>query len=227
MEKPGQKSTRSKRKVLSVLVIVIILFSVAVLFLLDFENMFANPTATRVACIGDSITEGFGYPSELGKLLGANYSVRNFGVGGSTVLLSSNKPYMNQTAMARAKEFQPNIVVIMLGTNDASPAYYGQIENFVFDYKALIDSFQNLPSKPKVWLVLPPPIFNTGPGPNGTNLVQGIIPRIQQVANELSLPVANVYAALANHPEDFLSDGVHPNGNGVKIITNEVFKAIS
>ena len=67
----------------------------------------------RVACVGDSITEGSEYPSELRLLLGANYSVGNFGVSESTVLLNSEKPYMNETAFQNAKEFQPNIVIIM------------------------------------------------------------------------------------------------------------------
>ena len=47
-----------------------------------------NPDAIRVACIGNSITEGFGidmcgaygYPAELQKILGKNYWVKNFGV---------------------------------------------------------------------------------------------------------------------------------------------------
>lgn len=41
---------------------------------------------TRVACVGDSITAITGYPSDLQSLLGPNYSVKNFGVNGSTVL---------------------------------------------------------------------------------------------------------------------------------------------
>src|SRR5881394_2444224 len=38
----------------------------------------------RLACVGDSITEGAGlsvsYPVRLGRLLGAEYNARNFGV---------------------------------------------------------------------------------------------------------------------------------------------------
>lgn len=73
----------------------------------------------RVACVGDSITQGSGYPAKLQVLLGTNYSVGNFGVSGSTVTLNSTKPYMNQTAFEKAQQFQPKVVVIMLGTNDA------------------------------------------------------------------------------------------------------------
>ena len=48
----------------------------------------------HVACIGDSITFGAGirdrgkqsYPAQLGKLLGAKFAVRNFGVSAATLL---------------------------------------------------------------------------------------------------------------------------------------------
>ena len=48
----------------------------------------------RVACVGDSITFGFGipdpndnsYPAQLGKLLGKGWDVHNFGQTGLTLL---------------------------------------------------------------------------------------------------------------------------------------------
>ena len=53
----------------------------------------------RVACVGDSITEGAGvrdpnkrYPAQLGVLLGANYDVKNFGVSGTTMLDNGDSP---------------------------------------------------------------------------------------------------------------------------------------
>ena len=72
----------------------------------------------RIACVGDSITEVSGYPSHLQSLLGAQYLVENFGVSGATVLLDSWRPYMDQPEFQSAKEFQPDIIVIILGTND-------------------------------------------------------------------------------------------------------------
>ena len=54
----------------------------------------------RVACVGDSITFGYGikdrdkmsYPAQLGKRLGNKYEVRNFGVNGHTLLSKGNAP---------------------------------------------------------------------------------------------------------------------------------------
>ena len=69
----------------------------------------------RVACIGDSITERSSNASDLQTLLGANYSVNNFGVSGSTVTLNSYKPYMQQPQFQIAEDYELDIVIIMLG----------------------------------------------------------------------------------------------------------------
>ena len=178
----------------------------------------------RVACVGDSITNGTEYPDDLWMMLGSNYAVGNFGVGGATVSLES-EPYMNQTEFLNAKQFLPSIVVIMLGTNDAYPTRQQYVGHFISDYKELIGGFQVLPSNPKIWIVLPPPVFNDYLGPNSTIFVKDIIPLIKQTANELGLPTIDVYSPLVNHPEYFW-DGVHPNSQGAKIIATEIYNAI-
>ncbi|MGF3521811.1 MAG: GDSL-type esterase/lipase family protein [Candidatus Bathyarchaeia archaeon] len=186
----------------------------------------SNPQPIRVACVGDSITEGYGYPNELWRRLGADYEVGNFGVGGSTISLSSYKPYMSQPAFHQAKEFLPHIVVVMLGTNDAIPSVYQQADGLAEDYKRLIAEFQELPTKPQIWIVKPPPIFDDTLGPVDTNLEQGVLPKIEQVAGELSLPLIDVHSALVDRP-DYFVDGVHPTGEGVEVIVNEVSEALN
>jgi lysophospholipase L1-like esterase len=52
-----------------------------------------------------------------------------------------------------------------------------------------------------------------------------VIPRIEQVANAMNLPIIDVYAAFANHSEYFW-DGVHPNSEGAELIATEIYKAI-
>ena len=179
----------------------------------------------RVACVGDSITEGSSYVSNLAALLGANYSVGNFGTGYASVTLASNKPYANQQIFEDAKDFQPDIVVIMLGTNDAITMYQPIIGNFSADYKQLIAAFQELPSKPSVYLVVPPPIFDDSLGPNSTILEQQIIPQIRQIANETGLPLIDFNEEMAAHPEYF-SDGVHLTEEGSRFVAEKVFQAI-
>ena len=60
----------------------------------------------RVACVGDSITYGHGikdrlhdaYPGVLSSMLGEKYDVRNFGVSGTTTMMGTDMPYMNEQA---------------------------------------------------------------------------------------------------------------------------------
>lgn len=158
-------------------------------------------------------------------MLGTNYTVGNFGAIAATVLLNTNKSYIDQTEFQNARQFQPDIVIILLGTNDANNANYPSINKFKDDYEKLINDIQTFTSNPRIFLVKPPPIFTNNLVLNNTNLSEDVIPRIEQIASERSLPTIDVYNVLINHPEDF-TDGVHPNQDGARIIASEVYKTI-
>ncbi len=158
-------------------------------------------------------------------MLGSNYIVGNFGVIGTTVLLNTNNPYINQSAFEDAKGFQPDIVVVMLGTNDAQINNYLSIDKFKPDYEELINQMLTSASNSRIFLVKPPPIFTNTLDLKNSNLVEGVIPRIEQLAHEQGLPIIDVYDVLVNHPEYFV-DGVHPNQDGASVIATEICKAI-
>src|SRR2546427_157899 len=92
----------------------------------------------RVACVGDSITYGSGvagretnsYPAVLGRCLGPRFEVRNFGVSGATLLKQGDKPYWNLPAFQDVSEFQPNAIVLKLGTNDSKPQNWAHKAEF-------------------------------------------------------------------------------------------------
>jgi len=206
----------------------VLLVTLSILAIILENTVYNNSSANsiRVACIGDSITELPAYPHELQTLLGNNYTVGNFGAGGSTVLLDTDNPYIDHGEFVKAKNFLPDIAIIMLGTNDARTDHFKSIENFVPDYMKLINEIQALESNPKIFLVKPPPLFNNKHDLKNENLVEGIIPRIEQIANEQELLIIDVYTALENHPEHFWNDGIHPNSEGANVIANEVYEAI-
>ena len=195
------------------------------IFLANIGNTAYAQGPIRVACIGDSITEGSGYPADLQKMLGENYTVGNFGVSGSAVSTKAIKPYITQYEFWRAINFQPDIVVIMLGTNDANIDAYQDINHFQENYKSLISKFEELPGNQQIILVEPPPILNNTLSLSNDNLVQGVIPNIDQIANDLNLTTVNVYDALVNHNEVF-GDGVHPNLDGGQIIAEQISEGI-
>ncbi|HSV13091.1 MAG TPA: GDSL-type esterase/lipase family protein, partial [Tepidisphaeraceae bacterium] len=97
---------------------------------------------TKVACVGDSITYGSriedrahdSYPAQLGRMLGDQYNVRNFGVSGATLLKKGDRPYNKTKEYQPALDFAADIVVIMLGTNDSKPQNISHKDEFVADY---------------------------------------------------------------------------------------------
>lgn len=191
-----------------------------------------EPKVTKVACIGDSITQGSGtkggmsYPNQLQKLLGEKYKVGNFGVSGRTLLKKGDFPYWKEKAYQNALKMEPDVVVIMLGTNDTKPQNWKFESEFSDDYKELVKSFQALSSKPKVWVCLPVPVPGKGNyGINEEN-VQKEIPRIEALAKELGCGIIDMHAALDKHPE-FLPDRVHPNNDGAGEMAKAAAKAIT
>jgi lysophospholipase L1-like esterase len=180
----------------------------------------------RVACVGDSITQGSGYPDKLQMLLGSHYTVGNFGVSGSTVSLNSTIPYMNQSAFKKAEAFDPQIVVIMLGTNDANPEIAHSEDNFQADYTQLVNSFTDLDGNQLIWVVDSPPIFSNNSSYNNTYLANTVIPQVDNVANQMNLPTVDMYNAFGDH-SDYFMDGVHPNAQGAALIAYNVYDAIT
>src|SRR5690242_3952386 len=117
------------------------LWSVSCLF-----TAWINAAPVKIACIGDSITEGLGlsspstqsYPARLQQLLGTNYMVRNFGVRGRTLLKQGDLPYWKEPFFKQSHDFYPDIVIIQLGTNDSKPQNWRYGTNFVSNYEELI-----------------------------------------------------------------------------------------
>jgi lysophospholipase L1-like esterase len=156
-------------------------------------------------------------------MLGSDFTVANFGVSGSTVSRDSILPYIDQKAFQEAKEFDPDIIIIMLGTNDANPEItVDGDEGFEDDFKHLISAFQTTDGDEQIYVMKSPPILSTNSAYNNTYLVNTIIPQIDQVADELDLPIIDIYGSLGENP-DYYMDGVHPNKDGSTIIASTVY----
>lgn len=160
-------------------------------------------------------------------MLGANYSVGNFGSTGSTVLLNSWKPYMDQPQFQDAENDDPQIVIIMLGTNDDLQSLQPYNESFESDYAMVIDSFVQLQSHPSILIAESPPILSNSSDLSPTYLNNVIIPKTEDLANQMNLTLIDVHDALGNNPAYFNADGVHPNSAGAEIIASQVYAAIT
>lgn len=184
------------------------------------------PQPIRVACIGDSITRGTEYTLDLWALIGPDYVIGDFGVGGATVSLHSEAAYMNKTACETAKAFEPDMVFVMLGTNDADKTLNETTEEFVADYILLLEEFEELPTKPEMYLMMPPPIYNTSLSLSGELFAERVQPGIREVADQTGLTLIDAYSPLLGHPDLFV-DGVHPTAGGAQKIAEAVYAAVS
>ena len=190
--------------------------------------------AVRVACIGNSITFGAGirnrsrdsYPSVLARMLGGSYWVKNFGVSARTMLNKGDHPYMNEPAYKNALAFNPNIVVIKLGTNDSKSFNWKYKADFMKDAQNMINAFKGLPSQPKIYLCYPSKAYLTGDGINDDIISKEIIPMIKKLAKKNDLSVIDLHTAMDGMPELF-PDRIHPNEKGAQVMAKAVYQSIS
>lgn len=167
----------------------------------------------RVACIGNSITEG-GYPQKLANLLGPSYKVENDGVSATTLLKRGDIPYWTRGKLSNVFAFKPHIVTIKLGTNDTKAHNWDPHgKDFEKDLNALIDTLNTLSTKPKIWLVAPIPIFQNSFGIRNDILVNQIIPIYKRVAADRGLDLIDANTPMLNLA-GLYTDGVHMRAAG-------------
>jgi acyl-CoA thioesterase I len=191
--------------------------------------MFASSEKViRVACVGDSITEGSGadegmsYPAQLQQLLGAGWLVGNFGRSGCSLLKKGDFPYWNESVCRSALNFRPDVVVIMLGTNDTKPQNWRYREEFVGDYLELVESFRGLATRPRIHVCLPCPVFGEG---NFDITAEGLaeyLKLIQDLATRRSLGLIDLHSILCDKPQ-LIPDRVHPSTEGAAELAKAVF----
>ena len=209
-----------------------------------------KPGAIRVACIGNSITDGhgidmataYGYPALLQKKLGNDYWVRNFGVSGRTMLNRGDQPYMKEVAWADAQRFKPDVVIIKLGTNDSKPQNWQYASEFREDLEQMIltlrpDLAQTAKKKskktktatpvgPQIFLCTPIPAIKSTWDINEAVIANEIIPIQQEVARKYGLKVIDLHTLFAGDSDKMLSDGIHPDGKGAQRLADIIAEEI-
>jgi acetyl esterase/lipase len=209
-----------------------------------------KPGAIRVACIGNSITDGhgidmataYGYPALLQKKLGSDYWVRNFGVSGRTMLNRGDQPYMKEVAWADAQRFKPDVVIIKLGTNDSKPQNWQYASEFREDLEQMIltlrpDLAQTAKKKskktktatpvgPQIFLCTPIPAIKSTWDINEAVIANEIIPIQQEVARKYGLKVIDLHTLFAGDSDKMLSDGIHPDGKGAQRLADIIAEEI-
>ena len=190
--------------------------------------------AIRVACVGNSITDGHGidmsgvkaYPGQLQKLLGNDYVVKNYGRSGRTMLKKGDQPIWKEQAWRDALAFKPNVVIIKLGTNDSKPDNWQYGPEFEGDLRDMIQQLRAA-SNPRIILCTPIPAYKASWNISDTTIQHYIIPIINKVAKSENLEVLDLYTLFDNADGNAVqSDGIHPPEAGDGQIARAVMEMI-
>ena len=188
----------------------------------------------KVACIGDSITWGFtlltprkqSYPALLQEMLGPGYEVRNFGHNDASARFDADTPYVKKKEYRESLAWNPDVVLLMLGTNDTKRRNWDP-DIFRRDYRAIVESYQDLPSRPRVVLIAPIQIFLLGGlaimGLYPETMEQGVRPAIREIASEKGLRLIDLHDLFTD--SSFMMDGVHPQRPGARKLAEAIFSA--
>ena len=210
-----------------------------------YVNTQAKEGQIKVACVGDSITYGHGisdwtknsYPAVLQELLGEKYHVANFGSSGACVNPEGDQPYVNRDIYKEALSYDADIIVFMMGTNDAKPENWTDAEGFMQDYIELLGSLCDGEKTPQIYLALCTEAYYTEDADKSTGItsfdiqpaiIDEIVDAIDMRASLSSvfMRTIDIHSLSEAHPEWFEADGIHPNNDGAKAIAEMVAKAI-
>ncbi len=200
----------------------------------------ADEGQIKVACVGDSITYGHGisswsknnYPAVLQDILGDKYHVQNFGHSGATASDEGDQPYTKTSEYKKSLEYDADILVIMLGTNDSKPENWVSANDFRSRYDSLIESYKK--NNPDLRVIVCTPacaFFSNGKTSGTTNydiqpsVVTEIYYFLRTYAVSSSYELVDIYDITKNHAEWF-EDNIHPSADGARAIAEAVAKKI-
>ena len=231
-----------------------VLLSIVVIGLMIFGYIFFNGLSgirinpkykegqIKVALVGDSVTYGHSvknwpknnYPALLSDALGEKYCVKSYGVSGSTVQPDGDQPYNITKAYEWSHDFQPDILVFMLGSNDSKPENWQGAEKFREEYLKLLGTYTSALNPPVVLLCTPPTAyFPEGVSEGLSNydvqplIIEEVADIVSDIAKENGYYLININDLTENRRDLFGKDNVHPNKDGAKEIASAVYKFIT
>ena len=237
-----------KKKVLCVILIVCLLIGATVFSAMFFNglsgirlNQKYEEGQIKVALVGDSVTYGYGiknwpknnYPALLSNSLGDSYCVKSYGVSGSTVQPDGDQPYDATKAYQWSHEFETDILVFMLGSNDSKPENWKGAEKFKEEYLKLLASYTDVENPPVVLLCTPPTAYFPEGVTEGISnydvqpqIIEEIAEIVKDVAVDKEYTLININDLTDDRRDLFGKDNVHPNNDGAKVIASAVYDFI-
>jgi len=200
----------------------------------------AQTRKVRIACIGNSITYGYdlndpsteAYPAQLQKQLSLTYGngflVKKFAVSARTLLKQGDLPIWNEPEFSAALNYTADITIIMLGTNDTKSFNWDNHQDeFIPDYKAMLDTLLLQNQEMKFFVCYPPPAFVDKWGIRDSVIVHGVMPAIDTIRKYYQMAyLIDFYHAFKDSGSLF-PDHIHPNIQGSIDIATVVMKRMS
>ena len=217
---------------------VILLAAVVLVFFVLFNSGFfgGQDERIRVSCVGDSLTYGSGvlktrdtdaYPAQLQIKMGTDHLVSNFGLRNATASASGDLPYVESEEYQQSLKSKPDIVVLMLGTNDTK-TYNWNASDYEAGLKELVESYQQLDTKPTVYLMRSPYCYSLDGSDVAEYDIQPAVVAdelggiVEKVAAETGVEVIDLYQ-LTEGQDELYTDGIHFNAKGYELIADEVY----
>lgn len=209
--------------------------------------------AVNVTCVGDSITYGYGvvtqaYPIQLQALFDARdgagaYTVGNYGINSKTLRNDGDRPYTADSIYPASLASNPDVVVILLGANDAKTGINWNvaakdgsstsIDIYNADFATLIESYRTLPSAPKIFVCTPVPVRTVGSGTDfgisGTVISSEMAPAIRTTVSAPSdVTLIEINASFPHNDVNYyISDKVHPSATGYAFMAEKIYDAVA
>ncbi len=200
----------SKKYYLLIIALVFLIIGFFWLFKKDNYQIKNYPSSgTEIIAFGDSLVEGVGstvgndFVSLLSKKTGRE--IMNLGISGNTTEDGLKR-------IGEIEKYNPKVVMILLGGNDAIRRIKTETT-----FKNLELIIQKVHSTGAVVLLL---------GVKGGLLGDKFKPEFKEISQKYRTAfVPNVLDGLFGNPK-FMSDGIHPNDEGYKIIAEKVYPVL-
>mmetsp|Transcript_40694 Transcript_40694/g.41552 ORF Transcript_40694/g.41552 Transcript_40694/m.41552 type:complete len:260 (+) Transcript_40694:114-893(+) len=204
----------------------------------------------RIGCVGDSLTKGTGahlpregsYPAKLREHLGSFFDIMPFAFGGTQITSFCPHPYIDTPAYNESINFNAHFIILQFGTNDAKNDCWEE-EMFTTDYINIIKTYQHLPTKPTVFICIPPPYYsNTSLWGIQGHVINNILPRlisiIAQHTGAVLIDNFNLFGGIRLTKPEFyfnssmrvgpgnLMDGIHLNDQGYHVMAKNIAEKI-
>ena len=180
-----------------------------------------------VAVVGDGLTTGVKaytrntYPVALQTKLGRDFYVKQFATMGAT---AAN--FLNSAEYNASVKYNPDIVVIMLGTNDTNNVIWKNAKQYKKDITSLINAYKSLENNPTIYLCTTPYIFDEiAPTSLSNSRVKEIVKIQKEVAKELGIILIDTYDFL-EEKQEYYFNGLYLNNFGYPAMGNFIAEKI-